>query len=141
MDARPTAPVPPPPDTVTAGTVPNPIPPSLTIYLTTPFDVVLIEQVAAAPVPPPPVIVIVGVSVYPNPALVNNIFSTEVTFALDVVNATAVALDPLKPLGDVLIETNGALEKPEPSLFKKISLIVPVLIIACACAVLPIPIN
>ena len=49
----------------------------------------MIEQVAAAPVPPPPVIVIVGASVYPAPAFVSNIFSTDVTFAIDVVNATA----------------------------------------------------
>ena len=50
---------------MTVGAVPNPIPPSVTIYLTTPFDDVLIEQVAAAPVPPPPVNVIVGAYVYP----------------------------------------------------------------------------
>ena len=73
--------------------------------------------------------------------MVINIFSTEVIFALEVVNATAVASDPLKVFGEVLIETKGALKKPEPSLFKKISLIDPVLITACACAVLPIPIN
>jgi hypothetical protein len=116
-----TAPVPPPADTVTIGAVPNPMPPSVIIYLTIPFDVVLIEQVAATPVPPPPVNVIVGASVYPNPALVINIFSTEVTFALEVVNATAVASELFKVLGDVLIETVGALKNPEPSLFKKIS--------------------
>ena len=38
-----------------------------------PNSVVSIEHVAIAPVPPPPVIDIVGVSVYPNPAFVNNI--------------------------------------------------------------------
>ena len=78
---------------MTVGAVPNPIPPSVTIYFITPLDDVLIEQVAAAPVPPPPVNVIVGASVYPKPALVINIFSTDVTFALEVVNATAVAVD------------------------------------------------
>ena len=121
IDARPTAPDPPPPETVTVGADPNPIPPSVTIYLTIPFDVVLIEQVAAAPVPPPPVMVIVGVSVYPNPAFVINIFSIDDTFALDVVNATAVASELFKLLGDVLIETVGVPVNPEPSLFKKIS--------------------
>ena len=141
MDARPTAPVPPPPVKVTVGAVPNPIPASDTIYLTTPLPDVLIEQVAATPVPPPPVNVIVGASVYPNPALVNNIFSTYVTFALEVVNATAVASEPLEVFGDVLIDTKGALVNPEPSLFKNISLIYPVLIIGCAVAVLPTPTN
>ena len=65
IDARPTAPVPPPPEIVTVGAVPNPIPPSLTTYLMTPLPDVLIEHVAATPVPPPPVNVIVGGSVYP----------------------------------------------------------------------------
>ena len=124
---------------MTVGAVPNPIPPSVTIYFKTLFDDVLIEQVAAAPVPPPPVNVIVGASVYPKPALVINIFSTDVTFALEVVNATAVASDPLEVFGEVLIETTGALENPDPSLFKNISPIDPVLITACACAVLPTP--
>ena len=55
IDARPTAPVPPPPETVTVGAVPNPIPPSDTTYLRTPLPDVFIEQVAATPVPPPPV--------------------------------------------------------------------------------------
>ena len=81
----------------------------------------MIEQVAATPVPPPPENEIVGASVYPNPALVINIFSTDVTFALDVVNATAVASEPVKLEGDVLIETVGVPVNPEPSLFKKIS--------------------
>ena len=48
---------------VTIGAVPYPTPESLTMNLMTPFDAVLIEQVAAAPLPPPPVIVIVGASV------------------------------------------------------------------------------
>ena len=126
---------------MTVGAVPNPIPPSVTMYFKTLFDDVLIEQVASAPLPPPPVIVIVGASVYPNPALVINIFSTDVILALEVVNATAVASEPLKVFGDVLIETKGALENPEPSLFKNISLIYPVLIIGCAIAVLPTPTN
>ena len=126
---------------MTVGAVPNPIPPSVTIYFKTLFDDVLIEQVAAAPVPPPPVNVIVGASVYPNPALVINIFSTDVIFALEVVNATAVAFKPPRPFGDVLMDTKGALENPEPSLFKNISLIDPVSITACACAVLPTPTN
>ena len=56
-------------------------------------------------------------------------------------NATAVALDPLKPFGEVLMDTRGALENPDPSLFKNISLICPVLITACAVAVLPTPTN
>ena len=137
MDASPTAPVPPPPEIVTVGADPNPIPPSDTIYLRTPLPDVLIEQVAATPVPPPPVNVIVGASVYPNPALVINIFSTDVIFALEVVKATAVAFEPPRPLGDVLMDTKGALENPEPSLFKNISSIYPVLIIGCAVAVLP----
>ena len=47
-------------ETVTTGTVPNPTPLSVIVNLTTPLDVVLIEQVAAAPVPPPPEIVIIG---------------------------------------------------------------------------------
>ena len=126
---------------MTVGAVPNPIPPSDTTYLRTPLPDVLIEQVAATPVPPPPVNVIVGASVYPNPALVINIFSTDVILALEVVNATAVASEPPKVFGDVLIETKGALENPEPSLFKNISLIYPVLIIGCAIAVLPTPTN
>ena len=50
----------------------------------------------------------------------------DVTFALVVVNATAVALSPDKPLGDVLIETIGVPVNPEPSLFKNISRIYPV---------------
>ena len=62
---------------MTIGTVPNPIPASLIVNLTIPFDAVLIEHVAAAPLPPPPVIVIVGASVYPNPAFVSNIFSID----------------------------------------------------------------
>ena len=57
---------------------------SVILNLTIPLDDVLIEQVAAAPLPPPPVIVIVGASVYPNPAFVINIFSTDVTFALEL---------------------------------------------------------
>ena len=69
---------------LTIGTVPKPTPPSNTLNLTIPLDVVLIEQVAAAPLPPPPVIVIVGASVYPNPAFVNNIFSIDVTFDLEL---------------------------------------------------------
>ena len=81
--------------------------------------------------------VIVGASVYPNPALVINIFSTDVIFALEVVNATAVAFEPPRTFGDVLMDTKGALENPEPSLFKNISSIYPVLIIGCAVAVLP----
>ena len=51
----------------------------------------------------------------------SNIFSTEVIFALVVVNATAEALSPTKPLGEVLIETTGVPVNPEPSLFKNIS--------------------
>ena len=101
----------------------------------------LIEQVAAAPVPPPPEIVIVGVSVYPNPVLVNNIFSIDVTFALDVVNATAVASEPDKPDGDVDIETIGVPVNPEPSLFKNISRTAPVPTTVDASAVIPIPTN
>ena len=42
-------------------------------------------------------------------------------FVLDVVNATAVALEPDKPEGDVLIETIGVPVNPDPSLFKNIS--------------------
>ena len=45
---------------------------------------------------------IVGASVYPNPAFVINILSMDVTFALVDVIATAVAVDPDKPEGDVL---------------------------------------
>ena len=63
--------------TVTIGAVPNPIPLSVIVNLTILLDAVLIEQVAAAPVPPPPIIVIVGAAVYPNPAFVINIFSTD----------------------------------------------------------------
>ena len=62
---------------MTIGTVPKPIPLSVTTNLTTPLNVFSSKQVAAAPEPPPPVIVIVGVSVYQKPALVNNIFSTD----------------------------------------------------------------
>ena len=58
----------------------------------TPFPEVLTEQVAAAPVPPPPENVIDGGVAYPRPAFVIRIFSIEVTFALVVVNATALAL-------------------------------------------------
>jgi len=56
--------------------------------------VVIIDAVAAAPTPPPPLIVIVGVAVYPAPAFVRRIFSTEVTPPLVVINPTAVALSP-----------------------------------------------
>ena len=127
--------------TVTIGAVPNPTPLSVTVNLTILFDAVLIEQVAAAPVPPPPVIVIVGASVYPNPALVINIFSIDVIFAIDFVNAIAVASEPLKELGEVVIATVGVPVNPEPSLFKNISRIAPVPTIVFAVAVLPIPIN
>ena len=128
------------PDTVTIGAVPNPIPASVTTYLTIPFDVVLIEQVAStAPVPPPPVMVMVGVSVYPNPAFV--ITFIDDTFALEVVNATAVASELSEPLGDVLIETVGVPVNPEPSLFKNISRINPVATTGDACAVIPTPTN
>ena len=124
--------------TVTVGTVPNPTPLSVITNLTTPFDAVLIEQVAAAPVPPPPEIVIIGGDVYCAPALVINIFSIDVTFALVVVNATAVALSPDKPLGEVLIATVGVPVNPEPSLFKNISRIYPEAKIGVACAVIPV---
>ena len=108
---------------------------NLTILL----DTVLIEQVAAAPVPPPPEIVIVGTSVYPNPELVTNILSMDVTFALVDVIATAVASEPDKPDGDVLIATVGVPVNPEPSLFKNISRIAPVPTTDDASAVIPIP--
>ena len=101
----------------------------------------LIEQVAAAPVPPPPEIVIVGTSVYPNPEFVIKIFSTDVTIALEVVNATAVASEPDKPEGDVLMETMGVTVNQEPSLFKNISRIAPVPTTGVASAVIPIPTN
>ena len=57
--------------------MPKPIPLSVITNLTTPLKFFSSKHVAAAPDPPPPVIVIVGVSVYPKPALVNNIFSTD----------------------------------------------------------------
>ena len=101
----------------------------------------LIEQVAAAPVPPPPEIVIIGGLVYCAPAFVNNIFSIDVTFALVVVIATAVALSRSCPLGEVLIATVGVPVNPEPSLFKNISRIYPEAKIGVACAVIPIPTN
>ena len=85
--------------------------------------------------------VMVGVSVYPIPAFVINIFSIDVTFALVVVNATAVASELFKLLGDVLIETVGVPVNPEPSLFKKISSMNPVALTGDASAVLPIPTN
>ena len=47
-------------ETVTVGTVPNPIPLSVIVNLITPLEDVSIEQVAAAPVPPPPDMVIEG---------------------------------------------------------------------------------
>ena len=72
----------------------------------------MIEQVAAAPVPPPPEIVIVGASVYPNPELVTKILSMDVTFALVDVIATAVAVDPDKPEGDVLNPIIGITVNP-----------------------------
>ena len=124
---------------VTVGAEPNPTPACVMVNQTILYDTVLIEQVAAPPLPPPPVIVIVGTSVYPNPALVINIFSIEVTFALDVVNATAVASAPDKPVGDVLIATVGVPVNPEPSLFKNISRITPVDTTGDARAVIPIP--
>ena len=101
----------------------------------------MIEQVAAAPVPPPPVIVIIGATVYPAPAFVSNIFSIEVTFALEVVNATAVALSAKLPVGDVVIATVGVPVNPEPSLFKNNSRMPPEAIAAVAVAVLPTPIS
>ena len=58
-----------------------------------------------------------------------------------MVNATAVALSPDNPLGDVLIATVGVPVNPEPSLFKNISRIYPVSIEATAVAVLPTPTN
>ena len=96
---------------------------------------------AAAPVPPPPEIVIVGASVYPNPELVTNILSMDVTFALVDVIATAVASAPDAPAGDVLIATIGVPVNPEPSLFKNISRIAPVATTGVASAVIPIPTN
>ena len=102
---------------VTVGADPNPTPACVIVNLIILFDAVLMEQVAAAPVPPPPVIVIVGTSVYPNPAFVIKIFSTDVTFALVVVIATAVASEPDAPEGDVLMETNDTDEAVE--LYKK----------------------
>ena len=60
--------------------------------------------------PPPPVIVMVGATVYPKPAFVSNIFSTDFIPALSVVIATAVASDPDKEFGDVEIATVGLLE-------------------------------
>ena len=59
---------------------------------TTPNPEELTEQVAAAPAPPPPDIVIDGGVTYPPPEFVINIFSIDLTPALSVVNATAVAL-------------------------------------------------
>ena len=123
------------------GAVPYPTPSSVTINLIRLLFEVLSEQVAAAPVPPPPEIVIKGVVVYPAPALVINIFSIDVTFALEVVNATAVALSPLLPVGDVVIATVGVPVNPEPSLFKNISRIPPEATAAVAVAVRPIPIS
>ena len=128
-------------DTVTVGAVPYQTPSSVIINLTTPAEEVLIEQVAAAPEPPPPVIVIVGVTVYPAPALVNNILSIEVTFAIDVVNATAVALSAKLPVGDVEIATVGVPVNPEPSLFKNTSRTYPVAKTGFAVAVTPTPTN
>ena len=96
---------------------------------------------AAAPVPPPPEIVIVGASVYPNPAFVIKILSMDVTFALVDVIATAVAVDPDKPEGDVLNPTIGVPVNPEPSLFKNISRTAPVPTTGVASAVIPIPTN
>ena len=101
----------------------------------------MIEQVAAAPIPPPPEMVIVGGTVYPNPAFVINIFSTDVTFAMEVVNATAVASEPPNELGEVLIETVGVPVNPDPSSFKNTSRIAPVPTTNDAVAVLPTPIN
>ena len=66
------------------------------------------------------VIVITGATVYPAPAFVNNIFSTDLTPALSVVKATAVALSAALPLGEVVIATVGVPVNPEPSLFKNI---------------------
>ena len=96
---------------------------------------------AAAPVPPPPEIVIVGASVYPNPAFVINILSMDVTFALVDVIATAVAVDPDKPEGDVLNPIIGVPVNPDPSLFKNISRTTPVATTGVASAVIPIPTN
>ena len=70
-----------------------------------------------------------------------NIFSIDVTFALDVVNATAVAVDPDAPAGDVLNPTIGVPVNPEPSLFKNISRTAPVPTTGFASAVIPIPTN
>ena len=50
----------------------------------------------------------------------------DVTFALVDVIATAVAVDPDKPEGDVLNPTIGVPVNPEPSLFKNISRTTPV---------------
>ena len=50
--------------------------------------------VAAAPAPPPPVIVIVGATVYPAPAFIMRIFSSDVTPPLVVRKPTASALSP-----------------------------------------------
>ena len=96
-----------------------------------------IEHVAAAPVPPPPLIVIVGGTVYPAPALVNSNLKIDCTFTILVVIATAVAFVP--PAGAVEIATVGVLVYPLPSLFKNISLIAPLAIVAVAVAVIADP--
>ena len=85
-----------------------PIPSSDITNLTIPFDEVSMEQVAAAPIPPPPDKVIVGIVVYPTPAFVKIIPPTDRDPPLLVVMATAVALSPTFPVGDVDIATIGA---------------------------------
>ena len=114
IDEIPTAvsPIPMEPFIVTIGDVEYPTPPSLMINLIIPLLTVSIEQVAAAPEPPPPDIVIIGGIVYPIPELTKRISLTEKLFPLLIILAIAEALLFGSPVGDVEIETIGAVVYP-----------------------------
>ena len=69
--------------------------------------------------------VTVGATVYPAPAFVRRIFSSDVTPPFVVKTPTAVALSPTCPVGDDVIPMVGVEVYPEPSWFKKIFLTYP----------------